>query len=184
MHITEISFSDRRELIKYLGNIPITRGVEIGVRDGGFSEFILSNTSIEKLYSVDPWEPNSELNNSEKAYWDAHSRLTKFGMRSGMIKGYSPQVCDLFKDEIFDFVYIDGLHTYEAVRDDIRGWYPKVKKGGVIAGHDYHVGDWPGVVNAVNEFVAEYKFPLGLTGINTTDYVIDELKPSWFFVKE
>lgn len=53
-------------------------------------------------------------------------------------------------DEFYDIVYIDGGHSYESVRDDIKNWLPKVKQGGFICGDDYIEG-WPGVVQAVNE---------------------------------
>jgi predicted O-methyltransferase YrrM len=43
----------------------------------------------------------------------------------------------LFSDEYFDFIYIDGNHSYDAVKDDLTKWYPKLKKGGLIAGDDY-----------------------------------------------
>jgi predicted O-methyltransferase YrrM len=60
----------------------------------------------------------------------------------------------LFPDEFFDFVFVDAFHSYEAVRDDITHWLPKVRRGGVLAGHDYWArapSTWPGVVQAVHE---------------------------------
>ena len=42
-----------------------------------------------------------------------------------------------YEDETFDFVYIDASHHYDFVKSDILAWYPKVKKGGYIGGHDY-----------------------------------------------
>lgn len=48
-----------------------------------------------------------------------------------------------------DFVFIDADHDYENCRDDIAAWLPKVRKGGIIAGHDYD-GTFPGVVRAVD----------------------------------
>lgn len=55
-----------------------------------------------------------------------------------------------FDDGSCDVVFIDMGHTYEEVKQDIELWLPKVKPGGIIAGHDYHFS-WPGVVRAVNE---------------------------------
>lgn len=53
-----------------------------------------------------------------------------------------------------DVVYIDGAHNYEAVKSDIIAWYDKIPSGGVLAGHDYNPVGWPGVVKAVDEFLA------------------------------
>lgn len=53
------------------------------------------------------------------------------------IKGSSHEVHTQFKDESIDFVFIDGDHNYDAVLKDLQCWYPKVKKGGIISGHDY-----------------------------------------------
>jgi predicted O-methyltransferase YrrM len=55
-----------------------------------------------------------------------------------------------YKDNSLDFVFIDAAHDYESVKKDINAWFPKIKKGGVIAGHDYTWCD--DVKKAVNEF--------------------------------
>lgn len=57
-----------------------------------------------------------------------------------------------YADNSLDFVFIDADHSYEAVRADIIAWWPKVKSGGIISGHDYHMGA-PGVINASNELL-------------------------------
>ena len=54
----------------------------------------------------------------------------------------------LYTDKSLDFVFIDADHRYEGVLADIKAWLPKVRDGGIIAGHDY---DWEGVFKAVNE---------------------------------
>ena len=56
-----------------------------------------------------------------------------------------------FPDASIDIVYIDSIHTYEAVCREIDQWRPKVKPGGFLAGHDYDPLAWPGVVRAVDE---------------------------------
>ena len=55
-----------------------------------------------------------------------------------------------YKNESLDFVFIDASHEYESVKEDIEAWFPKIKRGGYLAGHDY---DWPGVEKATNESV-------------------------------
>lgn len=66
------------------------------------------------------------------------------------IKGLSNKMADKFDDEYFDFVFIDADHEYESVKADIVAWLPKVKKGGIISGHDYCASQ-QGVIKAVNE---------------------------------
>ena len=65
---------------------------------------------------------------------------------------YSYNVVNNFKDNDYDFIYIDGSHTYESVKRDLELYLPKLKKGGIIGGHDYSQ-IWPGVIEAVNEVV-------------------------------
>lgn len=68
------------------------------------------------------------------------------------IKGNSRIIHNQFNDESFDFIFIDGGHDYETVIEDIKGWYPKLKKDGVFGGHDI---DWPGVSKAVKEYFGD-----------------------------
>lgn len=54
----------------------------------------------------------------------------------------------------FDFVFIDAAHDYDSVKSDIEAWLPKVKPGGILAGHDY-CDSWPGVMKAVDELIPD-----------------------------
>ena len=65
----------------------------------------------------------------------------------------------LYPNDSLDFVFIDGNHSYESVKLDIESWYPKVKSGGILAGHDYDT-IWPGVTKAVKEFLLKTNYPL------------------------
>lgn len=65
------------------------------------------------------------------------------------IQMYSEQAMELYWKESLDFIFIDADHTYESVSKDLRGWHPKIKIGGIIAGHDYN---WDSVKKAVDEF--------------------------------
>ena len=58
-------------------------------------------------------------------------------------------------EEPLDWAYIDGDHTYEAVKSDLESFYHLLKPGGVMAGDDYLVRGWwdDGVTRAVDEFV-------------------------------
>jgi hypothetical protein len=55
-----------------------------------------------------------------------------------LLKMSSICAANTFDDKSLDFVFIDASHEYEDVKNDIFHWYPKVKDGGILAGHDYH----------------------------------------------
>lgn len=69
------------------------------------------------------------------------------------IKSGSSEAAALFADKSVDFVFIDANHTYEFVKADVLAWLPKVKPGGIIAGHDYNAPHE--VERAVNEIFGE-----------------------------
>lgn len=83
-----------------------------------------------------------------------HARIQNLE-QSGKLKfheGRSRDVCKRFTPGFFDFVYIDGAHDKKSITEDLRNWIPKVKKGGIIAGHDYNYTDHLDVCEAVNEY--------------------------------
>jgi predicted O-methyltransferase YrrM len=69
-----------------------------------------------------------------------------------VIKSYTSDFLNSLEDEYLDAVYIDADHSYEGVKLDLNLSLKKVKKGGIIMGHDYTYDKFPGVVNAVNQF--------------------------------
>lgn len=134
--------------------------VEIGVAYGGHSEMILLNTKIEKLYGVDPYKNYSEYdgdcqNFEQRKQDDVHemvsSRLSYYGGRFELLRDYSDNVLDKFKDESLDIVYIDGNHFEEFIKRDVSNWWKKVRVGGVLSGHDYDHPSFP-VTSIVNDF--------------------------------
>ena len=73
---------------------------------------------------------------------------------------------DFVEDRSLDLLFIDALHDYESVRDDISYWQPKVKHGGIICGHDYENRRFPGVKQAVHEvFDVVESAPVKMCGI-------------------
>ncbi len=80
--------------------------------------------------------------------------------RIQFIKGYSDEVAKQFEDEHFDIVFVDADHSEEWVDRDVHAWFPKVKKGGIIAGHDYGANHFPGVRIAVDRFFERHPYPI------------------------
>lgn len=139
------------------------RVVEVGVQGGGYAAFILRNTNPQELYLIDCWEyqdptiyddPEANVPNDiqERLY---RSTVERFAgdPRVIIIKKYSKDALTMFENESLDWVYIDANHSYDSVKEDIALWWPKVKKGGFLSGHDYIVRESFGVVQAVNEFL-------------------------------
>lgn len=127
-------------------------GAEIGTNKGYNASYICNTINPKILYLVDPWnnffDPDSGEIIGEAQFQMAKETLKPF---SGCIFIREPSLVAVkkFKDEDLDFVYIDGEHSYEGVTRDVFAWYPKVKKGGIISGHDFTT---PNVQKAVINF--------------------------------
>jgi len=126
------------------------------------------------------------LREPEIAYNECIKNIKMFNSRAEMVKGYSPQISKNFEDLSYDFIYIDALHDYKSVKDDIIAWYPKVRNGGILSGHDYDEKAWPGVFKAVNEFAEKHSYIVNITNIESPDREIehDGFRKSWFIFKK
>lgn len=146
------------ELVKsYIGddNLQI---VEIGSYCGESGEIIANTFPNSTINCVDPWEKYTEegsiydLNEQELVLKEAERVFDSVLARNkNMRKNKMPSLdyAKLTSPESIDFIYIDGNHQYTSVKEDLNTWYPKIKLGGVIAGHDY---GWVSVNKAISEF--------------------------------
>jgi len=127
---------------------------------------ILKLLPMKKLYLIDPYvvyEGFNDYGEQEELTWIknfAVKLLERFGDKKKFVFDYSNNAVKDFEDKSLDFVYIDGNHTYEFVKQDILNYYPKLKIGGVMGGDDYIVakqmeGIDCGVVKAVNELFGQ-----------------------------
>lgn len=165
------------------------KGVEIGVCKATFSVEVLSKWGGERYFAIDPWrefpkETYIDLANrpqveQEYTFRIAKDRLAEFGERVEIIRATSVEAAPSFADETLDFVYIDGQHHYEAVSEDIALWYPKVKPGGLLCGHDYLDGFVDNAVFGVRRAVDEFVTREGLSLVVS----LEKDFPSWFVVK-
>ena len=138
---------DRVELIKQIG-YKCQVGVEVGSFKGEFAKEICKVWD-GNLYMVDVWRglgdeymDASNHNIHTDAYAQAMKSIEGYENRAVMIRTDSFTGSGIFPDERLDFVYIDANHAYDYVKDDILNWFPKVKKGGYLMGHDYIAMDW------------------------------------------
>lgn len=139
---------------------------EIGVRQGkGLRR--LKGAHPEILVGVDCWQADGNLAHNDLSfsqaeldamYHKACAMLVEIPSLR-VLRMYSHEAALCFPDRYFDYVYIDADHTYKGVCHDIATWYPKVRPGGILAGHDFKNHTVPqtgvvfGVVQAVTEFV-------------------------------
>jgi hypothetical protein len=140
------------------------RGVvaEIGVAGGDFSRRILDITKPEKLYLVDYW---GSQRYGDDLCQSVHTRFKNECAKNyvEIIRSLSTEAVSQFDDKLFDWIYIDTDHTYTTTKAELRLYAPKMKSGGIIAGHDYSMGNWDahyryGVIEAVYEFCSEFGF--------------------------
>lgn len=138
-------------------------------------EIANSDKNIE-FHTIDTWEGSKE--NQEDYYVKHKSLFEKFLSNIEPVEDYitviksdSIKAASFYEDDSVDFLFIDGSHEYEDVKNDLITWFPKVKKGGVMAGHDY-TGDWKSVRKAVDEFSFEYN--LNVSPVSVGSWIINK----------
>lgn len=159
-----------QEILNRLPPGPVV-GAEIGVFSGKTSAALLKREGL-KLYMVDTWAPFladeiliADRDEQEKNYQQA-IEATQFNKSMRWILRMDSLKAAEFLAEPLDFVFIDGDHSYIAVRADIKAWLPNLKKGGLLSGHDYANPDYnfgKDVKRAVDEFAKQngYEVDLG-----------------------
>jgi hypothetical protein len=180
----------RKDLAILFNELGFTKGVEIGVAGGDYSEILLDANPRLKLVGVDPYEHYGDYTyqvsqaKMDKLYKKV---LLKFAGRNySLYRFFSMDAVPLFEPNSLDFVYIDGNHTLRYVVDDLVEWSMLVRKGGIIAGHDYRYernrrGNAQ-VIWALKAFCYVYDVqPLFIAGRSGT-LPIDHFR-SWFLVK-
>lgn len=169
----------RRELVKLVR--PKGIAAELGVANGVFSDLILRNSDIDYLYSIDMY---GDRKHTVDQYKVALAQLVSHRKRNCILKMRFDEALSLFPDKYFDFIYIDG---FAAKGQDggtvLHDWFPKIKDGGVFAGHDY-ADKWPMTVKAVDDFAAKHKLKIHTVG-GTHDPEDEQNRyASWFLVRK
>ena len=128
------------------------KGAEIGIEHGEnafviLREWLLSNGREIFLYLVDIDAKCEKIATERLGTRDTYK----------IIIGDSKEVAKQFADGFFDWVYVDDNHEYEGARSSLEAWYPKVKDGGILCGHDFNMEQ---VEDAVRGFFARNKMEL------------------------
>lgn len=172
------------ELPEIFAELGFTVGVEVGVELGRFARCLARKVPNLKLYGIDPWityDNQFTEHNPEEFYQQTVKDCAPYNIE--LIRKTSMEAIKDFEDESLDFVYIDGNHDFAHVTEDLAGWSKKVRKGGIISGHDYvfepkmdsHAGfvvrDWTNIYKIKPWFVIDESTKRGGG------------RPSWFFCK-
>jgi hypothetical protein len=153
----------RNDLPALFASLGFTTGAEIGVAGGLYSEQLCQGNSRLRLTCVDQWThyagyPQRYINFIIADEQKARDRLAPYGCQ--IIKKASIEAARDVPDRSLDFIYIDADHRFEYVVMDLFFWTPKVRSGGIIAGHDYE--NVPGhhrthVIEAVQGFTIQHQ---------------------------
>lgn len=145
--------------------------VEVGTRYGDLALEVITARPDIQLTVVDTWE--GKFADCEPI---ARQRLEG---KAWVVKKPSVDASKSLEPG-FDFVYIDAAHDYKSVKADIEAWWPTVKAGGMMGGHDYENKPDDGFWGPVEVFSAvnDWAFPLGLKV-----HSVEHNCPSWWVVK-
>ena len=153
--------SSRFEMLDILPKNAIC--AEIGVDHGDFSEQILSLTHPRKLHLIDKWGDEARYHDGLKLLVNEKFSEQIKAEQVEINLGYSVDVLKTFSDNYFDWAYLDTVHDYDYTKKELATLKDKVKDNGIIAGHDFVIGNWfagykYGVIEAVLEFCQEYNY--------------------------
>lgn len=153
-HISELkTLLDRNSLLQHLPKSGIV--AEIGVDRGEFSKKILNFCKPQKLFLIDAWELE-RYSSGKIEVQNKFSREIVNNEIEIVCKSSIRAAVDL-EDRSLDWVYIDTDHSYNTTLSELYAYSKKIKKNGIIAGHDFCKGNWItqykyGVIDAVHEF--------------------------------
>jgi hypothetical protein len=164
--------------------------VEVGVNRGHYAKLMMSQWGGNRYVMVDPWMPapgEEYVDIANAPTIEAHNdvlteairNVEGFGARPVVVRDTSLGAAKFTVNNTVDVVYLDGLHHYHGVMDDIEAWWPKIKCGGVMAGHDYYLMSEAKTIFTVKPAVDEFARKMGLVVFQTHDSY-----PTWFVFKE
>jgi hypothetical protein len=160
--------------------------LEVGCAYGFHTKQVISNTDIESYTMVDPYVPYSNdvfSDSVQNVYRDGSETMTNFDQFLNIvmeeISDYKEKITHIRKPSIeaakevedgsLDGIFVDGDHSYSAVKEDLQAWWPKLQVGGTLCGDDYWMAD---VARAVHEFASENGLEVKFRTRDDNDYKI------------
>lgn len=136
------------EMINYISRINPTsyHWIEIGSYIGESSTIFLGFDIVKKLECV---ELNHNFANALRIKHKDYIASNRCLIHNRSSKDFAESINDIS----VDVVYIDAEHTYQSVNMELNAYFPKIRYGGFLCGHDYTRVAWPGVCDAVDEFI-------------------------------
>lgn len=132
--------------------------IEVGSYRGESAEIFLGTNRFSRIYCIDPWKGNYDSND-----WSSFTNMAEverdFDKRVGgdgrivKVKGTIDTFLEQYPDVEVDFAYVDGCHTYEAVKYDLQKVMANRRPRVAVGGHDYCDKDWEGVRRAIEECI-------------------------------
>lgn len=181
--------TERERLIEFLPKGAVA--AEIGVAEGTFAAALLAKCEPRHLHLIDPWgayesagddrqragflaaaldergrgvapAPHATGAGDDRRFQAVQERF-RGDARVQFHRTFSYRAAAALPDRHFDFVYLDGDHTYEYVLRDLLDYSAKIKDDGLILGHDYFEDTFAAkenyaVIGAVNAFLARTGF--------------------------
>lgn len=139
-------------------------GAEIGVHQAATSHYLLQHITNLFLYMVDPWKEYADksvldgdkVSGASQALMDdayklAVERTKPYAIRRSIIRKTSIEASKEIQDNSLNFVFIDAAHGYESFCEDFRVWWPKVRSGGLLTGHDLGHRRFTGIRRGLDE---------------------------------
>lgn len=194
---TEISGMTRQGLAQLFGALGYRTGAELGVASGVYAEVLCREVPGLCLTCVDTWDyqeryrPHVTAEEAERQRLEAVRRLAPYSV--SFMKTDILSAATYHADRSLDFVYLDARHDLAGVIADLVIWTPKVREGGIIAGHDYRrprpssqetAKDWATqhhVIAALTSWTRSYRIdPWFVCGVDGEER---ESARSWFWVQ-
>ena len=164
----------RNDIAELFAEAGFTRGAEIGVRKGEFSEVLLRSNPNLTLLCVDTWAPYGRVGQGRQDAFLHLCRRRLVSYKHEIMKMSSMEALNHVPDASLDFVYVDGLHDFDNMMMDTICWSKKVREGGIVSGHDFYNFYRGGITFAVEAYTRAHALEW---------YLTREIPASWFWVR-